>query len=191
MGSVKKPTAKGAYDAEGHCKYLSRAEGRRFVLHATKLPRRNALFCLAIYYTGCRLSEALALRRQDIDSELKAIRIRSLKKRGKLEIRRVPVPAFLLTGLIDIGPQNEGKPLWPFSRTTVWRLIKSVMAAAEISGIHATAKGLHHGFGVRGALVQIPVSLIQSWMGHADPSTTAIYLAVKDDEERSLMEKTW
>jgi integrase len=40
-------------------------------------------------------------------------------------------------------------------------------------------------------MAQIPVSLIQGWMGHSDPSTTAIYLAVKDDEERELIEKTW
>jgi integrase len=40
-------------------------------------------------------------------------------------------------------------------------------------------------------MVQTPVNLIQNWMGHSDPSTTAIYLAVKDEEERELIEKTW
>ena len=63
------------------------------------------------------------------------------------------------------------------------------MKAAGISGIHATTKGLRHAFGVRGATKQIPTNVIQGWMGHADPSTTAIYLAVKDEEERALIEK--
>ena len=191
MAGVTKPSAKGAYDHEGRRKYLSRIEGGKFVQHATSLPRPHALFCLTIYYTGCRISEALALRRQDVDSESKAVLIRSLKKRDKREIRRLPIPAFLVEGLLSIAPHEENKRLWLFSRTTGWRIIKSVMTAAEIAGIHATAKGLRHGFGVRGAMMQIPMSLIQGWMGHAHPSTTAIYLAVKDEEERALIEKTW
>jgi hypothetical protein len=56
------------------------------------------------------------------------------------------------------------------------------MRAAGVSGIHATTKGLHHGFGVREAPEQIPLTLIRQWMGHADAATTAIYLAVRDDE---------
>jgi integrase len=121
---------------------------------------------------------------------MKAVLIRSLKKRGNTEIRRVPVPGFLVKALASIASEKRHL-IWPFSRTRGWRMIKAVMKAAKISGIHATAKGLRHAFGVRGAMVQIPVSLIQGWMGHADPSTTAIYLAVKDDEERELIEKTW
>jgi integrase len=70
-------------------------------------------------------------------------------------------------------------------------MIKMIMRTTGISGIHATTKGLRHGFGVRSALEQIPVSVIRDWMGHADAETTAIYLAVKDDEERELMGRTW
>ena len=191
MAAVTKSSAESAYDHEGKRKYLSRAEGSQFVQHATALPRCQALFCLTIYYTGCRISEALALRRQDVDLETKAVRIRSLKKRNKCEIRRLPIPVFLVTGLLGIAPQEENKLLWAFSRTTGWRVIKSVMRKAEISGIHATTKGLRHGFGVRGAMMRIPPNVIQQWMGHADLATTAIYLAVKDDEERELIEKTW
>jgi integrase/recombinase XerD len=187
-----KPSAESAYDNEGRRKYLSRAEGCAFVQNAARLPKPSALFCLTLYYTGCRISEALALRRQDVDSQMKAISIRSLKKRQRREIRRIPVPAWLIRGLLDIASASDaGELLWPFSRTTGWRIIKGVMKTAKIAGIHATTKGLRHGFGVRGAMEQIPMSLIQGWMGHADPSTTAIYLAVKDDEERELIGRTW
>ena len=191
MAAVTKPSATGAYDREGRRKYLSKAEGSRFLSHAVNLPKAEALFCLTIYYTGCRISEALALRRQDVDAATQVLFIRSLKKRDKREIRRVPIPDFLLTELLQWANAEEHRTLWTFSRTTAWRTIKSVMQTAQIAGIHATTKGLRHGFGVRGAMVQIPVHLIQSWMGHADPSTTAIYLAVKDEEERELIRKTW
>lgn len=191
MVDMTKPNTRCAYDDGGRRKYLSRAEGRHFVQHATALSTHRALFCLTIYYTGCRISEALALSWQDVDIETKAVRIRSLKKRGKNEIRRLPIPAFLVAGLLNISPLEDNKVFWRFSRTTGWRIIKTVMRQSQISGVHATTKGLRHGFGVRSAMMRIPPNLIQQWMGHADLSTTAIYLAVKDDEERELIEKTW
>ena len=100
------------------------------------------------------------------------------------------VRTFLANEIVSATTADEQR-LWGFSRTTGWRIIKSVMKAAGIEGIHATTKGLRHGFGVRGALEQIPVSLIQNWMGHADATTTAIYLGVRDEEERELIERTW
>ena len=65
------------------------------------------------------------------------------------------------------------------------------MDECEIAGIHATTKGLRHGFGVRGALAKIPLNLLQLWFGHSQSTTTAIYLDVRDDEERTLMQRTW
>ena len=40
----------------------------------------------------------------------------------------------------------------------------------------ACPKGLRHGFGIRAAGYNVPTNLIQRWMGHASPTTTAIYL---------------
>ena len=184
-------SAKSAYDGEGRRKYLSRIEGQKFLERAVQLPKLNALFCLTLYYTGCRISEALALRKYDLDSEMNVVRIKCLKKRGRIEIRRLPIPEFLVKELMTMATSTEGQRLWLFSRTTGWRVIKSVKDQAGIFGIHATTKGLRHGFGVRGALEQIPLNLIQNWMGHSDASTTAIYLAVKDEEERELIGRTW
>jgi integrase/recombinase XerD len=184
-------TARGAYDTEGKRKYLSREEGLKFLRQARLLPKERALFCLTLYYTGCRISEALGLRQSDIDDEMKVILVRTLKKRGRRVIRRIPVPKFLIDELLELAVAQVDQLIWRFSRVTGWRIIKSVMKNAQIIGIHATTKGLRHGFGVRGALVQIPVSLLQNWMGHSDPSTTAIYLDVKDEEERKLIERTW
>lgn len=185
----KKPMT--VHDPEGRRKYLSRDEGRRFRRAAEALSPPKSLFCLTIYFTGCRISEALNLRPADIDSELNIIRIHSLKKRGKREIRRVPVPESLVRGLLKLAGADPQQRLWKFCRTTGWRTIKRTMLAKSISGIHATTKGLRHGFGVRCALEQVPVNVIRDWMGHADSDTTAIYLAVRDEEERELMGRTW
>lgn len=183
--------AYSAYDRAGRRKYLSRSEGRAFLKATRKLALREALFCRAIYYTGMRISEALALTSQDVDSHLGVICIRTLKKRGTLEFRRVPVPTALISGLGSISTEAPNGKLWAFSRTTGWRIIKRVMMAAGIEGVHATTKGLRHAFGVRGVMAGIPQNLLQMWFGHSQSSSTAVYLDVRDEEERALMRKTW
>ena len=180
-----------AYDQEGRRKYLTHAEGRRFLKCARKRPRAERLFCMAIFYVGMRISEALALTAEDIDLATGTVRIRTLKKRKQREFRRIPAPNSLLPALQKLGAENPGNRLWIFSRTTGWRIIKQVMLEAEIAGIHATAKGLRHAFGVRCAVARIPLNLIQIWFGHSQSATTAIYLSVKDEEERILMQRTW
>lgn len=180
-----------AYDSEGRRKYLTHEEGKKFLKAARKLPGAEALFCQTIYYTGMRISEALALTAQDIDHATGTLRVRTLKKRDKHEFRRIPVPDVLLLGLVQLEAGKTEERLWQFSRPTAWRLIKRVMAECEITGVHATTKGLRHGFGVRGALAKIPLNLLQLWFGHSQSTTTAIYLDVRDEEERTLMQRTW
>ncbi len=180
-----------AYDREGRRKYLTHAEGRRFLKCARKLSLAQTLFCMTLYYTGMRISEALALTAQDIDHSTGVVRIRSLKKRELREFRRIPVPPALLSGLRQLASDEIEGPLWTFSRTTGWRIIKRMMCEAEITGIHATTKGLRHAFGVRGAIAKIPLNLLQLWFGHSQSATTAIYLEVRDEEERTLMKRTW
>lgn len=184
-------TTASAYDRTGKRKYLSRAEGQRFIEQGAALPKERALFCMFLYYTGCRISEALNVCQHDFDAELGIVSIRTLKKRRRNDTRRIPIPEFLTKQLASLSRSDNEQRIWTFSRTTGWRIIKATMKTAGISGIHATTKGLRHGFGVRGALEEIPVSLIQQWMGHADSTTTAIYLAVRDEEERELIQKTW
>ncbi|MCB1094525.1 MAG: site-specific integrase [Verrucomicrobiae bacterium] len=188
IGAAMKP---GAYDAQGRRKYLNKNENRKFLKEADSLCPAESSFCLTLYYSGCRISEALSLTVNDIDWETHVIRFRSLKKRDKVVIRRVPIPASLSKKLKSLEPGTDDLRLWQFSRSTGWRIVKSVMKKAQITGIHATAKGLRHGFGVRGAMERIPVHLLRDWMGHADISTTAIYLDIRDEEERELIKRTW
>jgi len=52
-----------------------------------------------IYWTGTRVSEALNLHPEHIDFSDRVIIIRSLKKRGKIHYRQIPVPPFYLNEL--------------------------------------------------------------------------------------------
>lgn len=177
------------YDESGRRKYLSEAERLRFLAAADRQHGDIRALCHVLAYTGCRISEALALQRHHLDDEQLAITLRTLKRR-RLVFRRIPIPRSLVAQL-DALPVHEHGQYWPMHRITAWRHVKQVMLNAGIRGPHATARGLRHGFGIWAAAASTPPNLIQRWMGHASPTTTAIYLNAVGDEERAFARRMW
>jgi integrase/recombinase XerD len=88
-------------------------------------------------------------------------------------------------------PDSAHRRIWSYSRTTAWRRVKEVMAAAGISGTPAMPKGLQHGFGVNAFQSLVPPHLVQRWMGHASLKCTAIYGDVIGREERAFAARMW
>ena len=181
----------------GARKYLTPTERTRFLNAARALTcPRTRTFCLTLAYSGCRISEALALTPLSIDRADGFIAIRSLKKRSKvLIVRQVPVPDDLLAMLETMhgAPhENANMRLWPWSRGYAWCLVKQVMEQAGImDGVHATPKGLRHGFGLHAIRSGVPLNLVQRWLGHASMTTTAIYLQAIGSEEREIASRMW
>lgn len=183
------------YSPLGRRKYLTPPERLRFIAAAMEHPRAEVrTLCLVLAYTGCRISEALGLYSASIEPDEGFIAIRSLKKRKKsLVILQVPVPSSLIQILQAVHPLADARTrLWTWSRSRAWQLVKTVMADAQIPpGLHATPKGLRHGFGVHAVRNGIPLNLVQRWMGHASLTTTAIYLEVMGEEEREIAQRMW
>jgi integrase len=143
--------------------------------------------------TGCRISEALALRPCDIQHHAKVLSIRTLKKRAAGKVREVPVPVTLLEALAaqsDAAAKSRER-LWWWCRTTAYSRVKAVMAEADISGIHACPKGVRHGFAIHAVRSNVPLHMIQRWLGHAALSTTAIYTDAVGPEEYAIAERMW
>ena len=179
------------YDHEGRRKYLNQPENTRFLEALKGKSSEHETFCRTLFYTGCRVSEALNLTGSDIDYGEDAVKFRTLKKREKKEYRWIIIPPELLEQLRAVSAGRTNEPVWSFCRSTGWHIVKRVMSQAGIQGPQATVKGLRHGFGVRCAMNKIPVTKISEWMGHSDPSTTEIYLNIRGQEERELMQRTW
>lgn len=184
------------HDYQGRRLYLTEDERDRFKNQAEKENGETRTFCHTLLYTGCRPSEALALIPDRFDYSNGAIVFQSLKKRRPDVFRSVPVPPVLFDTLglvfkLKGKRQKENLPLWTFSRTTAYRKVIEVMKKAEIEGVQATPKGLRHGFGIACVMNNIPLNIIQKWMGHASMSTTAIYANATGDEERQLASKMW
>jgi len=187
------------YSRSGARKYVTLAERQRFIEEAKRADPKIETFCIALAYTGARISEVLNLNHQAFDYSAKCIVIESLKKRRAGVFRTVPVPDELLDRIEEvhqIRSQVEGEVastrLWNWCRTTAWKHVKVVMMEANIIGPHAVPKALRHGFGVLGTVeAGVPLNIMQKWLGHARIETTARYADAVGREERILARRLW
>lgn len=187
------------FGPHGSRKYLNAAERRRFVDAAQRAPPKIRLFCLTLGWSGARISEVLALTPLSVDVESGVASIRTLKRRKPGFVRQVPLPPKVLSELNRVfklritqrDPQLATVRLWRWSRTSAWRYVKAVMAAAGVTGTPAMPKGLRHGFGVNAFQANVPPHLVQRWLGHASLRTTAIYSDVIGPEERAFAARMW
>lgn len=195
--TIKRPSpAHGAgwslYASDGRRKYLNRTELDRFLKAAALENPAVYILCLTLAYTGCRISEALSLTISDIQQDADTVSIRTLKQRGRLVVREIPIPRSVTRRLMA-GREGDAPdaPLWAHGRTVAWQHVKRVMGRAGIVGPHASPHGLRHCFGVSAVQSGVPLSLLQKWLGHANIATTAIYADVTGPEERQLARRMW
>lgn len=180
------------YSSGGERKYLNADERTRFIAQAQQCVPEVATFCLILAYTGCRISEALNLTSAAVQHEVQVVSFMTLKRRGLLHVREVPVPEEFLLLLADtFSHLKSSSLLWPWGRTFAWEQVKRIMQEADIAGLHASPKGLRHGFGVHAVQSGVPINMVQKWLGHAQISTTAIYTDAMGPEERSIAGRMW
>lgn len=192
------------FNYEGQRKYVTQGERNAFLKTAEKFPREVRTFCNVLAYTGCRISEALALTAERVDPAAGGIIFKSLKKRKnakgeeKVVYRLVPIPPQLLDTLQLVHNIRESqrkqkdRRLWPWSRTTAWRRVKEVLKEAGIEDkAHAMPKGFRHGLGVCGVQQGVSMNMVQKWLGHAQISTTAIYADAVGEEEKNIASRMW
>jgi len=186
------------YSARGERKYLNRSERERVLAAAAQLDPEHSLFVLVLAWTGARVSEVLALTPRSFQLESGLVTFVTLKRR-KHAVREVPIPPAVMDSLdrvfglrrLQLDEQGALCRLWGFCRMTAWRVIKRLMAQAQIAGPQACPKGLRHSFGVCSLQSGVPITLVQRWMGHARLSTTSIYLDVSGPEEMSFAQRFW
>ena len=190
------------YDALGRRLYLTPGEGEAFLRTAMGHDRLVRTFCSVLYYTGCRLSEALHLTPGRVDFADQVIVVESLKKRRKGVYRAVPVPPVLLDTLDMVHGLKEiqrranrrelDQPLWSWSRTTAWRRVVAVMKQADIAaGPHRVPKGLRHGYAINAVTKGVPLHMLSKWMGHSILEITAIYANAMGEEQQAIAARMW
>lgn len=186
-------------DKRGRRKYLNSKERKAFFQTIQDWPSAEfRIYCLVLFYTGCRPSEALNLRVENIDASNQTVTFATLKQRVQKgetpRYRTLPVPQSLIAELDAMTRQShrtERDRVFAFSRATGWRHMKDVMESAGVKGIQATSKGLRHGFALACVSAGIPIETVRKFLGHRSLKNTMIYLDILGDEERQFLRKTW
>lgn len=140
--------------------------------------------CLTtIYGCGLRLTEGLRLQIPDIDSARMLLHIHG--KGGK--DRYVPLPEATLA-LLRAHWRTHRNPLWLFPTTPLNDPTRGPISGASLqsafhravqeSGVHKKAHvhTLRHSYATHLLEAGVHLRLIQEYLGHSSPSTTAIYL---------------
>jgi len=187
-------------DTEGRRLYLNTEERAAFLKAARTQDPVHCAFAELLFFTGCRISEALEVTPQRLDLSDNKVILRSLKKRREDVYRAVPLPPEYIDSLqrtfslrqAQKRQKTKSERLWPWHRQYGWQLVKSIMQAADIAdGPHQTAKGLRHAYGIHAISKGIPVTSVQKWLGHAQLSTTAIYVDFVGAEASDLAARMW
>lgn len=179
----------------GNRKYLTQAELLRFLRACETLPLAERAFCYFLAHTGCRISEALEMTLDRIDTGEGVVIIRTLKRRSGSHYRAVPTHPSLIASLREYvaeGRPEQSERLWSWwCRTKAWKMVKSAMERAEIRGVGSCPKALRHSFAIRAIRSSIPPNIVQKWLGRARMETTAIYANAIGDEEKELAQRMW
>lgn len=187
------------FDSQGNRLYLTPDERSHFISATDQVSKDHRMLSLMLYYTGCRISEGLAVKVKDIDFSGGAVTLTTLKQRKPNVFRQVPLPNEYLRALdnaydlrmLQRRSKSRNEYLWGWSRQYGHKIITRVMQIAELSGISATPKGLRHAFAIACLDKGIPLNMVQKWMGHARLETTAIYANAMGHEERKLAARLW
>jgi integrase len=198
MSSARNFVQQSLYSDSGARKYINLHERAVLITEIKRLRRPERLFAFALLWTGARISEVLSITPQSFQLDAPLVAVRTLKRR-RLVVREIPLPRRFVRDLdqcFHIRQRQRDRalacsPLWTFHRVTGWRLIKSVMQKAGISGVRATPRGLRHAFGVCTLASGVPLNIVQRLLGHSSIATTTIYTEASGKEEHALISRFW
>ena len=152
------------------------------------LTLRNRALLELLYSTGARISEAVGLDVDDIDTHARSVLLRG--KGGKQRLVPIGRPAiaaldaYLVRGRSDLARRGRGGPAiflnargGRLSRQSAWQVLQD---AAERAGITAAVSPhtLRHSFATHLLDGGADVRVVQELLGHASVTTTQIYTLV-------------
>jgi len=140
----------------------------------SKLKDRDRLMIKLLAHTGLRRAELVSLRCRDIRSGFLTV------YRGKGEKdRTIPLTRELndlASNYIDEHHLTPSDRVFPVTPQRVWQLVTGYARRAGIDDL--SPHGLRHYFATRLVEKGAAISALQELLGHADISTTAVYLDV-------------
>ncbi len=183
LGQVKRP--KKSFTLP---RVLSKEEVQRMILTTENIKHRTILF--ALYSSGLRLAELLALRIDDVAWDRDQLWVRAGKGRKD---RVVPLSKVLKSSLHDYCAAYkpvqwlfEGRKAGqPYSPRSIQQVVRQAAKRAHISH-RVTPHTLRHCFATHLLDGGVSIKLIQELLGHKDVKTTMIYAHVTTETLMSV-----
>ena len=171
-------------DRNGQAAILSEVELKEFFNYAS--PKYRAIFGICLF-TGCRISECLALRAEDIVNG--SILFRKENTKGKNKAREIAINPTLQgyldgadlpsTGYLFPSKNNSNKPMGSQSADEMLNKYCDMLGikGASTHSFRRTALTMMSNAGV-------PLSVIQSISGHASLDALQRYLGVSPEQKK-------
>jgi integrase/recombinase XerD len=167
---------------------LSHEEITRLLNAARSL--KHCALLMALYGAGLRVSEACRLTIDDIDSSRMVVHVRQAKGNKDRDVMLSPV---LLATLRQYWKRSRPKrwlfpgygPDKPMTTKSVFLMVRSTAARAKITKT-VSPHTLRHSFATHLLESGTDLRTIQMLLGHADVSTTIIYLQVSQQHIRKI-----
>ena len=134
---------------------------------------RDGLMIKTMYMCGLRVSEVVKLSLPDLSG-------RSLMVRGGKggKDRAVPIDPVLERELATYSRlTGDRREIFPITTRAARTIVAEAARRANIQK-HVSPHTLRHSFGRQCILNNVPVNVLQMWMGHAHVSTTYIYITL-------------
>ncbi|WP_445160525.1 site-specific tyrosine recombinase XerD [Mycobacterium sp. Dal123C01] len=152
------------------------------------LTLRNRALLELLYSTGSRISEAVGLDVDDIDTQARSVLLRG--KGGKQRLVPIGRPAvqaldaYLVRGRPELARRGRGTAAiflnargGQLSRQSAWQVLQDAAERAEISS-GVSPHMLRHSFATHLLEGGADVRVVQELLGHASVTTTQIYTLV-------------
>jgi integrase/recombinase XerC len=152
---------------------------------------RDYLLVLLLWQTGARISELLNIKVSDIDFFNATIKLLTLKRKIKTE-RVIPLKPQTL-GLLALyinqfGLQRQDK-IFKISRQQAFRIVKkAVLEVFPGDTKRAHPHVLRHSFAVYCLSQGVPITVVRSWLGHRNITSTLVYTQALAQDARKFFE---
>mgnify|MGYP001766658670 CR=1 FL=1 len=148
----------------------------------SKAGDRDSDLILFLYGTGLRISEALNIKKEDIDFERNTVVVRN-GKNGKARV--VAASDAAMRAVKDYYQEcRPGQPVWGLTSSAVRKRFRLLAKKLGMPRLHAHS--IRHAHAVALAKAGVSLNYIQQQLGHSNIGTTSLYLQRYNPSERVI-----
>lgn len=166
----------------------------------TPLALRDRALLEVLYGTGARVTEAVGLAVDDVDTGASSVRLFGKGSKTRVvplgSYALAAVEAYLVRGRPELARRGRGTPMLflnarggPLSRQSAWMILRSTAAKAglpEATAATVSPHTLRHSFATHLLEGGADVRVVQELLGHSSVTTTQLYTKVTVDSLREV-----